>query len=293
MKEFNFYSPNSLDEALSLLTQYKDRAKVIAGGTDLLLELNERKLNPEYIIDISKISELRYVKVVDGIVRIGALSTFTDLEDSAYIRDQVKSLYDTCYFVGSTQIRNLGTIGGNVVNGSVAGDSPTTFISLDATVVLRSAAGKREMTLTDFYSGPAHTKLESDELLTEIYFTAPNSNTATAYTKLGKRKALVIVVLGLAVLMERNDQNICTKAQVVIGAVSKYPSRLPEIEQYLIGKSITAETFGACEEMLSKTVQAMIPTRASVGYKKESIKGVCRKTFDSILRDFGQSRQEV
>lgn len=293
MKEFNFYSPNSLDDALSLLNQYKERAKVIAGGTDLLLELNDRAIQPECVIDISKLKELRYVKTIDNFVRIGALSTFTDLENNTYIRDHVKSLYDTCYYCGSPQIRNLGTMGGNVVNASVAGDSPTTFLSLDATVVLRSVAGKREMKLSEFYAGPGQTQLANDELLTEIYFPAPDAKTATAYTKLGKRKALVIVVVGLAVLIQRDEKNYCTNAQVVIGGVSKYPTRLFDIEAYLVGKPISAETFKACEQMFSDAVQGLIPTRASVGYKKESVRGVSKKTFDNILRDFDLIKQGV
>ncbi|HCP15331.1 MAG TPA: xanthine dehydrogenase family protein subunit M [Peptococcaceae bacterium] len=286
MKEFSFFSPGTLDEALTLMNQYKGKASVIAGGTDIVLELNDRSHHPDYIVDISKIKELRYVKVVDGIVRIGALSTFTDLENDPYLRDHVKSLYSACYYVGSPQIRNLGTIGGNVVNASVAGDTPTAFISLDATVVLRSAAGKREMKLTDFYGGPGKTELEKDELLTEIYFEAPTEQMATAYTKLGKRKALVIVVIGLAVLLEKDCNNICSKAQVVIGAVARYPQRLPLIEHYLVGKPVTKETFDGCRDLFSQTVYEMIPTRASVGYKKESVKGVASKTFDSILSDF-------
>jgi len=287
MKEFNFYSPSSLDEALELLHQYKEKAAVIAGGTDIVLELNERKIAPQCIIDISKINELRYCKVVDGIVRIGALSTFSDLENNPYIKENVKSIYQACYAVGSPQIRNLGTIGGNLCNASVAGDSLPVFISLDATVVLRSSAGKREMKLTEFYAGPNKTALEKDELMTEIYFDAPGPQTATAYTKLGKRKALVIVVLGLAALLERNEDNICTKAQIVIGAVSKYPQRLPSVENYLIGKPISRQTFEPCADMLSDIVQQMIPTRASVGYKKESVKGVSNKTFARLLSDFG------
>lgn len=287
MKEFNFYSPASLEEAIALLSEHKENARVIAGGTDIVLELNSRKLDTGCMIDISGIKELHYCKVIDGVVRIGAASTFTELENNPYIQNNVKSLYQACYTIGSPQIRNLGTVGGNLVNASVAGDTLSVFISLDATVVLRSAFGKREMKLTEFYAGPNKHNLEKDELLTEIYFNAPNDHTATAYTKLGKRKALVIVVLGLAVLLERDDQNICTKAQVVIGAVARYPSRLPSVEEYLIGKPISWETFSPCADMLSDIVQQMIPTRASVGYKKESVKGVANKTFRQILNDFG------
>lgn len=289
MKEFNFYSPTTLDEALNILSEVKGSVSVIAGGTDLVMELQERSHSAENIVSIKKIPELKYIRVEDGKVRIGALTTFTELENHLYIQEHVKSLRYVCEHVGSPQIRNLGTIGGNVVNASVAGDSPTTFMALDATVVLQSVRGRREMKLTDFYADCPKTQIAGDELMTEIWFDAPTANIATATTKLGKRKALVIVVLGLSALIERDGDNNIVRAQISIGAVSKKPSRLPELEAYLIGKPVSRETFAPCAELLSQTVQKMIPTRASVTYKKESVKGVSDKTFDGILAGFGLS----
>lgn len=287
MKEFNFYSPTTLDEALKILSQYKGRVSVIAGGTDLVMELQERTHDTENILSIKKIPQLKYIKVEGGKVRIGALTTFTELENHLYIQEHVKSLHYVCAHVGSPQIRNLGTIGGNVVNASVAGDSPTTFMALDATVVLESLRGRREMKLTDFYADCPKTQIADDELLTEVWFDAPTANVATATYKLGKRKALVIVVLGLSALIEKDEDNRIARAQITIGAVSKKPSRLPELEACLVGKPVSQETFAPCAELLSQTVQKMIPTRASVTYKKESVKGVSEKTFNGILADFG------
>lgn len=270
-----------------MLAQYKGSATVAAGGTDIVIELKERRRNTDCVISINKIKELRYCEVAAGQVRIGALTTFSDLENNPYIKDKVKGLHSCCAHVGSPQIRNLGTIGGNVVNCSVAGDSPTTLMALDASVVLRSKAGKREMKLTDFYADRKKTRIAGDELLTEIYFDAPAKGVATATMKLGKRKALVIVVVGLSILVEKDDSDSITRAQVVVGGVSPKPARLPKVEEYLIGKPVSKNTFAPCAGMLSDIVGSMIPTRASMPYKREGVKGVSDKTFGRILVDFG------
>ncbi|HZJ90216.1 MAG: xanthine dehydrogenase family protein subunit M [Clostridiaceae bacterium] len=290
MKKFDYSAPATVDEALKLLNEYRDRAAVLAGGTDLVIALHEREHDTDCIVDISKLSDLRYIEVDDGIVRVGPLSSFTDLENSEYIRGNVRSLYEAAYTLGSPQIRNLGTIGGNLINASVAGDSITAFMALDSTLVFKSESGRREVKLVDYYTD--ENKIRSDELLTEVYFDAPGENSATTYVKLGKRNALVIVVLGLGLLLERDEENVCTKAQVVIGAVSRFPVRVASIEEYLLGKTISWETFAPCAEMLSEVVQELIPTRASLPYKKESVKGVSNKAFRNILESFGIDSKE-
>ena len=129
MKPFVYHAPTTVAEAVELLEKYQDSCAVVAGGTDVVIELNERHKTPEHVISISKLNELRYVKEEDGLVKIGALTTFTDLENNPYVKEKLPAMYETVIHVGSPQIRNLGTIGGNVVNASVAGDSPTTLVT--------------------------------------------------------------------------------------------------------------------------------------------------------------------
>ncbi|NLC41208.1 MAG: xanthine dehydrogenase family protein subunit M [Clostridiaceae bacterium] len=290
MKKFDYSTPASIDEALKLLSDYKGRASILAGGTDLVIALNDREHDTDCIIDITKIDSMRYCKVEDGLVLLGALTTFTDLEMSTYIQENVRSLYQAAYTLGSPQTRNLGTIGGNLINASVAGDSITVFIALDATLVFQSVNGKREVKLVNYYT--EKNKIRDDELLTEVYFDECDENTATTYAKLGKRNALVIVVLGLSILLERDKQNVCTRAQVALGAVSRFPTRVSSVEEYLVGKAVAWETFAPCAEMLSEIVQDLIPTRASLGYKKESVRGVSDKAFRDILSNFGIETRE-
>ena len=289
MKKFNFYSPVTLKEALELLSEYKDRAAVIAGGTDVIVALKEQQIQPECLVNIKKLKELRYCRQDNGKVRIGALSTFTDLENDPYIKNSVKSLHYCCCHMGSPQIRNMATFGGNLVNASPAADSTTTLLSLDASVVLESKRGRREMKLADFYAdcqaNGQDTRIASDELMTEIYFDAPTRDIATAAYKLGKRKALAIVVVGLSVMIERDSSNRIKRALVVLGALTKVPLRIKVIEEYLSGKPLTADTFQPCGQMLSKAIQGFM--RAGRMHKALSSECIAERTFGKILSEFG------
>ena len=178
MKPFTYHAPTTVDEAVAMLEQYQSSCAVVAGGTDVIIELNERHKTPAHVIAIDKLSELRYIKEEEGLVKIGALTTFDDLENDAYVQEHLPALWETAVHVGSPQIRNLGTVGGNVVNASVAGDSPTTFLTYGAQVVLKSAGGERVMTIEDFNKGPGNCAIRPDELLTEIRFPALSGDEA-------------------------------------------------------------------------------------------------------------------
>ena len=285
MKAFDFHSPKTLDEAYALLDRYREDYAVVAGGTDILIELHDHKIAPRNVIDISKIPVLKGIFVKDGVMRVGAMSTFTEVERNATVQDRVRVLFEAASTVGSPQIRNLGTVGGNLVNASVAGDSLAAFITLDADVVLGSKNGTRRMKLVDFYSDNRRTQLERGEIMTEILFDLPDSRTGTSYAKLGKRKALAIVVLGVGVMLQVDEQERCKRAHVVLGAVSRYPRRLPRVEEALVGQKVTRDLLYAQLPVLTEIVKELIPGRASMGYKSESVRGMARLAFDSILKE--------
>lgn len=285
MNSFDFHSPKTLDEAYALLDRHKEDYAVVAGGTDILIELNDHRIAPRNVIDISKISALKGISVRDGVMRVGAMSTFTEIERNEIVQDRVRVLFDAASTVGSPQIRNLGTVGGNLVNASVAGDSLTAFITLDADVVLGSKNGVRRMKLLDFYADDRRTQLKRGEIMTEIFFDLPDSRTGTSYAKLGKRKSLAIVVLGVGVMLKMDGRGTCTRAHVVLGAVSRYPRRLPRVEEAFVGQKITRDLLYSQLPVLTDIVKELIPGRASVGYKSESVRGMARLAFDSVLKE--------
>lgn len=286
MKPFTYHSPATVDEAVALLQKHKDSCAVIAGGTDLVIELNERSRTPEHVININKIDELRYVRQEGGEIRIGALNTFSSLHNNPLVQEKLPALYETAIHVGSPQIRSLGTIGGNVVNASVAGDSPTTLMAYGASVVLKSAGGERVMTIEDFNKGPGNCQIRSDELLTEIRLPALSADEAVACFKIGKRKSLAIVVLAVAVYIRRSGDKV-EDARVILGAVNPHPMHAEGLEAALRGRALTRDALLETLPQFTDAVSAAIPTRPSVVYKREGVRGAARRCFDEILGQFG------
>lgn len=287
MKVFTYHAPASVSEAVAMLNQYNESCAVVAGGTDVVIELNEGSKTPQHVININNITELHYVKEEDGLVKLGALCTFDELENNAYVQQKLPALYETVIHVGSPQIRSLGTIGGNVVNASVAGDSPTTFLTYGAEVVLKSASGERVMTIEEFNKGPGNCQIRPNELLTEVRFPIPTKDEAVGYLKIGKRKSLAIVVLAVSIYVKRGADNKVEDCRVILGAVSKHPMRVPELESALKGLSLNREVLYEVLPLFTDVVQAAIPTRPSVVYKREGVRGAARRCFDQVLAQFG------
>lgn len=289
MNSYEYFSPKTMNELLDVLESADERTHIIAGGTDIVLDIRSGRIKPTKVVNINKVEELKYVKEEEGYIKIGSMMTFTDLEINELINNKVKILAKACSEVGSPQIRNLGTIGGNIVNASAAADSVAAFIGLDASVVLKSKKAERTMKLVDFYDN-GKPKIRKDEILTEIFFEKPSDNTATCFTKLGRRKALAIVVLSMGALIEKDESNKCTKAQFVLGAVAKHPMRVHEIEEKIIGKELNRENlYGLLDDMstvIYNTILEGSPNRLrSAKYKSKSIVGIAKTTFDSILSD--------
>lgn len=289
MKSFDFFSPTTVADALTLMHKYQDSVSVIAGGTDLVLEMHDRVTTPSVVINLKKLKELDYIRIEDGNFHIGALTTFTELAADDRIREKAFILHEAARQVGSPQIRNLGTIGGNIAQSSVAGDGLAACVALNASVTLRSVRGERTMSINDFLAGEGIQKrniLAADELLTDISFPVHDTKyTATAFYKLGKRKALAISVIAGCMVATIDDNGICTHVSMRAGALGRYPMRFETSEKHILGKKL-------CHEVLLETLplmhdQVLEVNRSrpwSVFYKKESVQGVFRKLFVDILK---------
>ena len=292
MKPFDFYAPTTVDEALALLNQYKDSVAPIAGGTDLTLELNERKASPAVIVDLKKLKELDYIRMEDGKFHIGAMATHAKIAADENIQKYARILHDATRQVGSPQIRNLGTIGGNIAQSSVAGDGLAACVTLNADVTLRSVRGERTMNINDFLAGEGKEKrnsLAADELLTEITFPVPDlKHTATAFYKLAKRKSLAISVIAGGLVVSVDDDGVCTYASMRAGALGRYPMHFATSEQYLVGKKLTYATMLETLPIMHDQVLEANKSRPwSVFYKKEGVQGVFKKLFADVLGQLG------
>ncbi|SDZ18626.1 carbon-monoxide dehydrogenase medium subunit [Proteiniborus ethanoligenes] len=288
MKKFNYFAPKTVEEAVKILAGADKDTQIIAGGTDFIVQVNKKMISPEKVVDIKHIKELAYVREENEFIKIGALTNFSYLESSEILNKKAKALAIACGEVGSIQIRNLGTIGGNIVNASAAGDSIAALMALDASVVLKSEKEERTMKLEEFYRGSGDCQIRKDEILTEIFFKAPSENSATSFKKLGKRKALAIVVISIGALIEKDKDNICTKAQISLGAISRYPVRVREVEEALMGKELNRENIEACIEKISEITNVSVdnsPFKHLALYKGEAMKGIAEELFDDILAD--------
>lgn len=298
MKPFDFYTPTTVEEALELLHTHRESVAAVAGGTDLVLELNERKAAPAVVIDLKHIPELRYIREEGGRFRIGAMTTHAALAADARIAETCHLLHDATSLVGSPQIRNLGTIGGNIAQSSVAGDGLAACVCLNADLTLRSVRGERTLNINEFLAAEGVQKrngLAADELLTEISFPVPDTkHTATAFYKLGKRKALAISVIAGCMTATVDGSGVCTHVSMRAGALGRYPMHFASCEEYLVGKKLSYSVMLETLPMMHDQILEANRSRPwSVFYKKEGAQGVYKKLFADILGQLGIEEVQV
>ena len=273
------YNSKSVEEVIDILGEYGEKAKVIAGGTDIVIALNNNAIEPELLIDISKLEELKGIKVDKEFITIGSATTFTEIVESEIIDNNLYGLHKACKMVGSPQIRNKGTIGGNIANGSPAADSVPPLIALGGIVTLKSIEGTREVLLEDYYYNP----IKEKELLLNIKFERPKDNQVLTFAKLGLRKALAISRLTLSSFIEFDDNNTISFIRVASGALAKFPMREKELEDYLLGKILEKETIEGAIEALRNSMDERLKGRSTLPYKRIAISTILREILEEAL----------
>ena len=237
---FEYLAPSSVQEACSLLKTYRDRAKILAAGTDLLINMKKRKATPSYLVGLRNIPDLDYVSYDEANgLSIGALATFQAIADSRPVREKFGLLATACLKVGTPQIRNMGTIGGNVCNAGPSQDTAPCLLVLDAKLKLVSSEGERLVPITEFFTGPFKTVLRDDEILSEIQIDNPPPRSAGCYQWLTKRTVVDETLVGVAVLvtLARKDR-VCTDIRLGLGSVAPTAMRARRAEEFLRGKAI-------------------------------------------------------
>jgi carbon-monoxide dehydrogenase medium subunit len=234
LPKFEYLKPVTLEETYSLLEKGNNAVKVIAGGTDVLVKMKNRRLLPSRLISIKNIQGLDYIIQKDGKVFIGALTSLEDVATSSLVKEKLPILAQAAGMVGSRAIRNQGTIGGNLCNAAPSAETAPALIVLGASVKLASPAGERVVPLESFFTGPGKTVLKSNELLVEIQVPIPVKGSGGEYLKCSLRQ-LDIATVGVAaqVLLENG---ICTDIKIVLGAVAPTPIRATSAETVLRGK---------------------------------------------------------
>lgn len=274
MKKFEYLIPTSLNEAISLYESHAERAKYIAGGTDVMVKIKEGKMAPDYLISLKNIlgQERQFLKHENDTLRISALATHRVLEESSLVRTQYPILYDAVKNIGSVQIRNVATIGGNLVNAVPSADGAIPLIALDAKVSIVGPKGERNMDLVRFFLGPGQCDLEHGEILTEITIPPLPPRTGSAYIKHGRREAMELPMLGVGVLLSlKEDLQTCLKARVCLGVAAPTPFRAQMAEEFLEGKIIDAEILAEAGKIAGKESRVRDSIRGVAWYRREMV----------------------
>ncbi len=292
MNPFSLVRAATLDEALDLLERSGPDTRIIAGGTDLMVEVREispGKKGPGTVLDISSIGELKGIEDDGSVITIGALTTHRDIANSPVIREHAPLLAAACSTIGAVQHRNIATIGGNVVNASPAADSVPALIALNAEAVFSSKRGERVSLLKDIFVKPYLTDIQNDEILAAVRFARLPRGARSSFIKLARRKALAISRMNVAVVLVIREGRI-EEARISPGSTTPTPDRIEAAEMLLIGKEPGEELFRAAGRAVAAEMISRSGRRWSTPYKEPVIAALTARALREAGRG-GQGRQ--
>lgn len=274
MRPFTYLTPKTLDEAISLYESHGELAKYVAGGTDVLVKIKEGKLAPNYLISLKHIigQDRPFLNHETGELYIGAFCTHRSIEQSPLVQHRYPILHDAVKNIGSIQIRNVATIGGNLVNAVPSADGAIPLIALDGRANIYGAKGQRSVELRRFFLGPGQCDLEGGEILTEIVIPPLATRSGGAYIKHGRREAMELPMLGVGVLLTlAEDMTTCAKARICLGVAAPTPFRALEAEKYLQGKNINEENLAEAGRIAGQESRVRDSIRGVAWYRREMV----------------------
>jgi carbon-monoxide dehydrogenase medium subunit len=240
MIDYTYYKPKDLAETFRLLDRHGRKAEIIAGGTDVMVVIKQSNRSPEILISLRGVEELRYIHK-NRDYHIGALTTHRMIEKSALMKNELTALNQGASQVGSVQVRNVATIGGNICNAAPSADTASPLMILDASLVLKSSESERQVPIEEFFVGPSETVKAWNEILTEIIIPEEMGGYGTAYCKHARRKAMNLPIVGVSVGLSLEKNETIRDARIALTVVAPTPIRIREAEDFLRGKSLTDE----------------------------------------------------
>ncbi len=280
----SYYAPATLKEARTLLNENADNARIIAGGTDLIIELERKVRKVATLIDITRISGLDTISLdQNGMIHLGPLVTHNQVAASSLMVERAFPLAQACWEVGGPQIRNRGTIAGNIITASPANDTITPLMALDAQVTLSSAQGQRTLSFENFFKGVRKTELQPNEMVTDIAFRAMQTNERGCFFKLGLRRAQAISVANVAVILRFSENKVQT-ARIALGSVAPTIVRAFDAEVFLAEKTLDEAAIEQAAELAAQAVKAIDDVRGSARYRKEIVRNFVSRALRQ-LRD--------
>ena len=286
MPPFEYKIPKTIEEAIDLLWKTEGKTKIVAGGTDLVIGLRDGDHTPQFILDITRIEELRKIEEKNGTISIGAAATHSEIASSPMVKKYGKVLSDAASEIGSPQIRNLGTIGGNIVNASPAADTLPPLMVLNAMGKVMSREGEREVRLSQLFKGPYETNLKPHQLLVGVTFQKLPSDMRSSFIRLARRDAMAIARMSVAVLlrMEERKKRI-EDIRIAVGSVTSTPQRMSEAEAFLMGKSPDEEFLRKSSIKVSETMIHRSGVRLSTSYKRPVVEALFVRAIKKALEE--------
>ncbi len=289
---FEYFEPHSLEQACDLLSKYRGKAALLAGGTNLLVQMKLGRRRPQAVINLKRIPKLSYVAHSDEGLRIGALTTIREILRSTVVKEHFTALWEAAQVMAFPNIRNIATIGGNICNAAPTADLPPPLMALGARVVARSSRGLRSIALADFFQGPNKTSLSEDEVLVEVFIPNPPRNTSSTYLKLPSRTLEDISVAGVAVSLSLNGQEV-KSLRLALGAVAPVPILVREAEEIAKGRRVDQQLIDEVAEEASRKVNPpkseLWDFRAPAEYRREVVKVLTKRALRKVLGSLGWS----
>jgi carbon-monoxide dehydrogenase medium subunit len=285
LPKFDFHEPVTIEEACQIMAELGQEAKPIAGGTDLIVNMKKKILSPAHLVSVSRIEDLQQVLPSNGGMRIGASITASELAESNEIEKRFKALSTGARGLGSPLIRNLATIGGNLVSARPAADLPPPLMAYGADIILKTDSGESSIPLEDLFIGPGETVIEPHEILTEIYINNPPPHSGAVYFKLGVRETLEISLVNVAAFISLGDDESIKEARIVLGSVAPTPIRSESAEKVLIGEKPSKTLFSQAGKAASKDSRPIDDFRASAAYKRDMVEVLTSRTLNMALKE--------
>ena len=279
MENTEYLKPKDIDELQLVMAKYKERATVIAGGTNLIPDMRDGVKTPQLLVDVSDLSELTGIQLDDNNITIGAATTIADIADSPVIRENLSILAKAAGELGNPLTRNRATIGGNLANASPCADTAPPLLALEATVHMSDAGGNEQTVPVDkFFMGYKLTRLHRGDVMTHITVPLPAPKSSGGPTKLGLRKAASICVASVALMLVKEDNHIA-KARIAFGSVAPQPIRAYELEALLEGNTINDAVLSECDALVKKEISPIDDIRGTQSYRQAATGAILRRNL--------------
>ena len=284
MGHMQYVRPENLDEALEHLHRNGRRTKILAGGTDLVVDLRSGASPPEFVLDVSRLSELKGIAITPEGLSVGAGATLSEIESSEVLKQHAPALRRCSRTFASRQVRNVATIGGNVAHCSPCGDTVPPLVIHEARAVLASKAGRREVAVEDIASGPYACALPPDEIIVRFMLKPAAGITFADFQKIGRRQALAIARINAAAMARQDPDGKISFLRFALGSCTPTPQRLPEVEDHLTGRAPTAKLIWEAGRILAERTIAITGRRPSTIYKESAIQGLFMRMLAPLVR---------